>query len=155
MASKAAADKATPRAAAAAAAAAAASTDPPELAVLVVQFEALEHDEAIRCELKSKGFVVKQQGLVSLSHDDASEFVREVCNPFSERYRPAEPVGENQEAGAAEQPSAPQPLETLRESGEAMESAIAALVRYDLLCCPRLLRTHTAGEQWTSAGSRT
>ncbi|RLN72771.1 hypothetical protein BBJ28_00022922 [Nothophytophthora sp. Chile5] len=58
-----------------------------QLSVLVIQADALEHDEAVRQELKKAGFVVKQQTLVHLSMDAARQFVLEVCNPRSVLYQ--------------------------------------------------------------------
>ncbi|GMF27742.1 unnamed protein product [Phytophthora lilii] len=63
------------------------STQPIQLSVLVLQADALEHDEAVRQELKRGGFVVKQQALVHLSPDAAQQFIMEVCNRHSSMYR--------------------------------------------------------------------
>lgn len=84
---------APPRAGKAAPASSDAVSEPPELSVLVVQVEALEHDEAIRCELKSKGFTVKHQAMVTLTDAEAREFVVDVCDPQSERYQTASVSG--------------------------------------------------------------
>ncbi|KAG3120786.1 hypothetical protein PI124_g1798 [Phytophthora idaei] len=59
-----------------------------QLSVLVLQADALEHDEAVRQELKRGGFTVKQQTLIHLSIDTARQFVLEVCNPHRATYRP-------------------------------------------------------------------
>ncbi|GMF43148.1 unnamed protein product [Phytophthora fragariaefolia] len=72
---------------------------PVQLSVLVLQVDALEHDEAVRQELKRHGFVLKQQALVHLSADAARQFIQEVCNPRSAMYRPPvqeDPAGEGQ-----------------------------------------------------------
>ncbi|KAE9327381.1 hypothetical protein PR003_g16029 [Phytophthora rubi] len=67
-------------------------SQPAQLSVLVLQADALEHDEAVRLELKRNGFVVKQQALVNLSMDAARQFIQEVCNPHSAMYRTPAPV---------------------------------------------------------------
>lgn len=118
------ADKATPRGGSVPA-----SSDPPELSVLVVQFEALEHDEAIRRELKSKGFAVKHQAMVTLSPADAREFVLEVCNSQNERYRSAD--AESSATNETESSSHASDASPSTPSGdsEAPEHAIEALSR--------------------------
>ncbi|KAG6578257.1 putative aspartyl protease family A01A [Phytophthora cinnamomi] len=76
-------------------------SQPVQLSVLVLQADALEHDEAVRQELKRSGFVVKQQALVNLSVDAARQFVLEVCNPHSALYRPPAPVDTEAEGHSA------------------------------------------------------
>ncbi|KAJ0396169.1 hypothetical protein P43SY_006212 [Pythium insidiosum] len=55
-----------------------------QTSVLLVQVEALQADDEIRRELKQRGFAIAQQALVYLTEDDATYFVREVCDPLSE-----------------------------------------------------------------------
>jgi hypothetical protein len=105
------------------------SSDPPELSVLVVQFEALEHDEAIRRELKSKGFAVKHQAMVTLSPIDAREFLAEVCNPQSERYRSASSANPATSDTELNSQAADVPHSMPSVGGESPERAIEALSR--------------------------
>ncbi|KAG7384840.1 hypothetical protein PHYPSEUDO_002155 [Phytophthora pseudosyringae] len=113
-----------------------------QLSVLVLQADALEHDEAVRQELKRGGFVVKQQALIHLSEDAARQFVLKVCNPHSAMYRAAaiqDNEGETQatssshdgEVGAAHAPHAADAhtnSEMTDEDYEMAERAIHALV---------------------------
>lgn len=105
------------------------SSDPPELSVLVVQFEALEHDEAIRRELKSRGFAVKHQAMVTLSPADAREFLIEVCNPQSERYRSANSASPAASDTELNSQVADVPQSMSSADGESPEHAIEALSR--------------------------
>jgi nucleoside diphosphate kinase len=119
--------KATPR-----------EAEPPQqvqLSVLVLQADALEHDEVVRQELKSGGFVVKQQALVHLSTDAARQFVLEVCNPRSSLHQPPEAEGARQGAGEAHAGDAHAPAptdghansEAAADDNELAEHAIHAL----------------------------
>ncbi|KAL7688679.1 putative nucleoside diphosphate kinase-like domain-containing protein [Plasmopara halstedii] len=58
-----------------------------QITVLLLQADALEHDEAVRQELQRWGFQVQQQMLISLSPEAAQTFVLEVCNLNSIRYQ--------------------------------------------------------------------
>ncbi|DBA00207.1 TPA: hypothetical protein N0F65_007832 [Lagenidium giganteum] len=71
---------------AAAAPAAPVETGPVLNTVLIVQCEALDQDEAIRTELRKKGFRFKQQTIATLTKEEASHFIYEVSNPASEMY---------------------------------------------------------------------
>ncbi|KAL3671150.1 hypothetical protein V7S43_004331 [Phytophthora oleae] len=80
----------TPRSSAASPKATPRDVDPSQsvqLSVLVLQADALEHDEAVRQELKHGGYTVKHQALIHLSVDAARQFVLEVCNPHSAMYQ--------------------------------------------------------------------
>ncbi|ETO69608.1 hypothetical protein F444_13832 [Phytophthora nicotianae P1976] len=108
-----------------------------QLSVLVLQADALEHDEAVRQELKRCGFVVKHQTLVHLAIDAARQFVLDVCNPHSQMYQPAVEESKNEtqptseqhdaEAGATHALNSEVNLETTVEDNEMMEHAIHAL----------------------------
>ncbi|KAL4165413.1 hypothetical protein KRP22_014124 [Phytophthora ramorum] len=104
-----------------------------QLSVLVLQADALEHDEAVRQELKRGGFVVKQQALVRLSADAARRFVVEVCNSHSAMYRVATPQEAETEAGeghggdADAATEAHSSLETASDANEMAEHSIHAL----------------------------
>jgi nucleoside diphosphate kinase len=73
---------------------AAADSTPPQTAVLLVQVEALAADDAIRAELKKKGFVLTHQSLAYLSPDDARHFVTHISNPESDVHAKQVPPSE-------------------------------------------------------------
>ncbi|KAF4321834.1 hypothetical protein JM18_003851 [Phytophthora kernoviae] len=117
-----------------------------QLSVLILQADALEHDEAVRQELKRGGYVVKHQALVHLSADAARQFVLEVCNPRSAMYRPPTPLEaevdthttltSSDEHGGGDFPApitTDEDLGSIDDADEVVEHAIHALLNGPML----------------------
>lgn len=97
-----------------------------QLSVLVVLADALEHDEAVRLELKRRGFVVKHQALVHLSTDAARQFVLNVCDPRSAMYRPPTPQNNTEADGTTDITGAADDTPVPVATGENQEADEAA-----------------------------